>query len=106
MSFLDDIVSVGSTLYKSISGSQLASGLAKTAVLGLLLNQVSKSMNKKNSPPPQANTSQPDRFVREPLSPSSQHAIPVVYGTAYVKGIITDAFLSNDNLTMYYCVTI
>jgi hypothetical protein len=106
MSFLDDIVSVGSTLYKSISGSQIASGLAKTAVLGLLLNQVSKSMNKKNSPPPQANTSQPDRFVREPLSPSSQHAIPVVYGTAYVKGIITDAFLSNDNLTMYYCVTI
>ena len=65
MSFLDDIVDVGGSLFKSISGSQIASGLAKTAVLGLLLNQVSKSMNKENSAPQQASSSQPDRFARD-----------------------------------------
>jgi len=30
----------------------------------------------------------------------------VVYGTAFVKGIITDAWLTADKTTMWYCVTI
>lgn len=106
MSFIDDIVSVGSSIYKTVSSNKIASGLAKTVALGFLLNKVNSSLNKKNSPPPQAATSQPDRFVREALSPDTNHSIPVVYGTAFVKGIITDAYLSPDNLTMWYCVTI
>lgn len=106
MSFLDDIVSVGSSIFKTVSSSKIASGLAKTVALGFLLNKVNSSLNKKNSPPPQATTAQPDRFVREVLSPSTNHSVPVVYGTAFIKGIITDAYLAPDNLTMWYCVTI
>ena len=106
MSFLDDVVGFGSTLYNSVASSNIASSLAKTAALGLILNQVSKSINKDNSKKDTANTAQPDRFVREQLSPDTNHSIPVVYGTAFIKGIITDAFMTNDNGTMFYCITI
>jgi hypothetical protein len=106
VSFLNDIISVGTNIYKSISGSAIGSSLAKTAALGFLLSQVNKSLTKENSVPDAANTTQPDRFVREQLSPDSNHSIPVVYGTAYTKGIITDAYLENNNITMWYCVTI
>lgn len=102
MSWLDDIVSAGKSLIKSDIGSSLA----KTVTLSLLLNQVNKSINKENSKPDISNSTQPDRFVREQLSPDVNHSIPVIYGTAFTKGIITDAFMSDDNLTMWYCITI
>jgi hypothetical protein len=105
MSFLDDIISVGSSIYKSVSGSNIGSSLVRTAALGVILNQVSKSVNKENSKPNAANTTQPDRFVREQLSPDTNHSIPVIYGSAFIKGIITDAVLENSN-TMWYCITI
>lgn len=106
MSFIDDIISSGKTLYKSIAGNEIASGLAKTAALGFLLNQINKNVNKDNDLASQAKLNDKDRFVREQLSPNTKHAIPVVYGNAFVKGIITDARLTDDNGTMWYCVTI
>lgn len=106
MSFLNDIISVGSRIFDSVASSNIASSIARTAALGLIVNQVNKSINKGNSVPEAAKTNQPDRFVREQLSPDTNHSIPVVYGTAFIKGIITDAKLSPDNKTMFYCVTI
>jgi len=106
MSWIDDVVSFGSNAAKAISSSELGSSLARTAVLGLILNQMNKSVNKQNSLPDTANTTQPDRFVREQMSPDTNHSIPVVYGTAYIKGIITDAYMASDNQTMWYCITI
>lgn len=106
MSFLNDIVSFGSKIFGSISGSNIASTVARTAALGFIVNQVNKSVNKQNSVPEIAKTNQPDRFVREQLSPDTNHSIPVVYGTAFIKGIITDAKLTNNNKTMFFCVTI
>lgn len=106
MSFLDDIVSLGSKAYEATSSSPIASSLVKTAALGIILNQVSKSMNKGNSKPDAAATSQPDRFVREQLSPDTNHSIPVVYGSAFIKGIITDAYLTPEKNVMWYCITI
>jgi hypothetical protein len=106
MSWLDDLSSLGSSIFKSQASQNIALNVAKTAALGLILNQVSKSVNKDNSKPTVANTSQPDRFVREQLSPDTNHSVPVIYGTAFTKGIITDAVLSDDNKTMWYCITI
>lgn len=106
MSWIDDVVSFGSNAVKMVASSDLGSSLAKTAVLGLLLNQMNKSVNKENSLPDTANSTQPDRFVREQMSPDSNHSIPVVYGSAFIKGIITDAYMASDNQTMWYCITI
>lgn len=106
MSWLDDLSSIGSSFFKSPAASNIAMNVAKTAALGIILNQVSKSVNKNNSKPDVANTTQPDRYVREQLSPDTNHSIPVLYGTAFTKGIITDAVLTDDNKTMWYCITI
>lgn len=105
MSFLNDILSFGSNVVRSVSKSQIGSSLAKTAALALIFNQVNKSINKQNQTPDAARSPQPDRFVREQMSPDTTHSIPVVYGTAFTSGIITDAVLQNNN-TMWYCVTI
>ena len=106
MSWLDDLSSLGSSIFKSPAASNIALSVAKTAALGLILTQVNKSVNKGNSKPETAKTAQPDRYVREQLSPDTNHSIPVIYGTAFIKGIITDAVLSGDNKTMTYCITI
>jgi hypothetical protein len=106
MSWLDDLGSTASSLFGTISGSEIASNIAKTATLGLIVSQVSKSMNKQSSLPQAAAGPQPDRFVREQMSPDTNNSIPVVYGSGFVKGKITDARLSDDQKTMHYCVTI
>jgi hypothetical protein len=40
------------------------------------------------------------------VPPATNNKIPVVYGNAYVNGIITDARLTNENKTMYYCIVL
>jgi len=106
MSFLNDIVSAGKKAVGFLQGNSIGSSIAKAATLGLLINQVTKSMNKENSKPDAANSSQPVRYTKEQLSPNTNHSVPVVYGTAFVKGIITDAYMTSDNKTMWFAVTI
>jgi hypothetical protein len=106
MSWLDDLGSMAGSAFRSIASSGFGSTLASTAVLGLILNQTNKSMNKQNSTPPVANTPQPDRFVREQMSPDTNNGVPIIYGTGFVKGKIIDAVLSNDNKTMWYAVVV
>ena len=106
MSFIDEVLTVGSRLFNTVAKSDMGKSIAKTVALGVILNQTQRAINKQNSKPDAANTTQPDRFVREQLSPDTRHAIPVVYGTAFIKGIITDAWLTVDKTTMWYCVTI
>lgn len=97
MSFLDDLAGgVGSLL----GGSGIGSALARTALTGLALRQISKSINNDTA------TSQPDPGVRLQSPADPEKSIPVVYGTAVTSGILTDAVLSADNLTMYFCFTI
>jgi hypothetical protein len=40
------------------------------------------------------------------LSPATNHKIPVVYGSAFLGGVITDAQLVDSNKTMWVCLTI
>lgn len=100
MSFLDDIVDVGRGALGWIGGDSIAAGLARTAITGYALNRLTNSINKENS------QDQVDPGVREQVDASPDHYIPVVYGTAYLGGIITDAVLTNNNNTMYYCLTL
>lgn len=106
MSFIDDIVDIGSSVAGVFTGSGIGPTLARTAALGLILNQVNSSINKENSKPDAANSSRPDTYSRLQQSPDTTHAIPVVYGTTFLGGIITDAVLTNNNQTMYFCMTI
>jgi hypothetical protein len=40
------------------------------------------------------------------IPPAGDNKIPVVYGSAYVGGIITDLSITSDNQTLYYCLSL
>ena len=40
------------------------------------------------------------------LAPAGDNKLPVVYGSAYVGGIITDLSITSDNQTLYYCLAL
>jgi hypothetical protein len=99
MSFIDDIVDIGSTALKYLGGNTLGSTLARTALTGFVLTQVSKSLNKDNN-------KDLDKGNRLQVNPSTDTSIPVVYGDAHLGGKIIDARLSADNKTMWYCLVL
>jgi len=45
-----------------------------------------------------------DGGARFQLQPSTSNKLPIVYGTAFVGGAITDAMISSDQLTMWYVI--
>ena len=40
------------------------------------------------------------------IPPAGDNKIPVVYGSAYLGGIITDCSITSDNQTLYYCLAL
>ena len=119
MSFIDDVIDGAGSLFGGaqdifsagvdyLKGDSLGSSLAKVALLGAGLRAVNNMVNADNSKPATAiaTPNEPDRGVRLQVNPDPKHKIPVVYGSAHLGGIITDAVLTNDNKTMYYCIAI
>lgn len=106
MSFIDDIIDFAGGALDWYTGDSVGAQLARTATLGYVLNQTNKSVNKENSTPAATRTPEPDRGVRLQINPDPNAKIPVVYGTAHLGGIITDAVLTNSNKTMWFCITI
>lgn len=106
MSFIDDIVDVGSSVWDFATGSSMGAGMARAAALGLMLKEVQSSINKDNEATNGSTASTKDYGVREQVDPNTDFTVPVVYGQAFLSGSITDAVLSDDNTTMWYCITI
>jgi hypothetical protein len=74
--------------------------LVRTAITALVSYALSRSISKK-----QQQTGF-DAGARQMLNPATNHKIPVVYGSAYLGGAITDAQLVDSNKTMWVCLTI
>jgi len=106
MSFLDTILDYGKSFLGSVTGSGAVGGIARSAALGFLLKKVTDSINKDNQKPETATSTTPDPGVRLQVNPNTEHAVPVVYGTTFLGGIVTDARITNSNQTMWYCITI
>lgn len=106
MSFLDSLVDIGGKIWDFATETEIGKGLTQTIISGFALNQVSKSIEKENKKTEVTETKQTDFGVREQVDPDVDSVVPVVYGTAFIGGNITDAVLSDDNKTMYYCLTL
>lgn len=100
MSWLDDLVDFGSSAANYFTGNSIGSSLARTALMGFALNRISNSINKEN------NSNTAPNIQPQQVDPDPNAKIPVVYGKALVKGIITDAVLTNGNQDMYFCLTL
>ena len=74
--------------------------LVRTAITALVSYALSRSISKS-----QKQTGF-DAGARQMLNPATNHKIPVVYGSAYLGGAITDAQLVDSNKTMWVCLTI
>lgn len=99
MSFIDDIVDLGGTALKWLKGDGLGPNLARTAITGYALTKLYASVNKDNE-------KEDKSYQRLQLDPDTENRIPVVYGTAVIQGIITDAELVDSNRSMFFCVTL
>lgn len=97
MSFIDDIVSFGKKTLGFVKSPTLGGSLARSAILGLALNQMQKSVNKENDIQDQG------REITANLS--TENTIPVLYGDGFTEGVITDAYLDPNKKDMWYCVT-
>ena len=110
MSWFDDVVNVGKSLLGGVgnlfSGGGLGGSIAKAALLGLALNKLTGSITRDNAPAPRPVTAEVDKGVRLQVNPSTEEKIPVLYGSATLSGIMTEAVLSSDNQTMFYVFTL
>jgi len=106
MSFLDSILDVGSAAWSGLTGPGVASGIARAGILAVMLREVTNSINDENEQTDQAQSQKADYGVREQVDPDTESSIPVVYGQAFLGGNITDAVLTNNNQTMWYCITL
>ncbi len=102
MSFISGLVDSGKKLFSSNTGGTLA----KAAAIGFMLKQVTSSSNKKSDKSNSSGSDKPDYGVREQIDPDTDSSIPVLYGSSFLGGNITDAVLTNDSQTMWYCITL
>lgn len=98
MSFIDTVSNIAKSAFGFLRGNSIGSSLARTALLGYALNRVAKSMNKANE--------QPDPGTEITFDPDTEYNVPVLYGEGYVVGKITDAVMSDNNTTMWICLTL
>jgi hypothetical protein len=97
MSFVDDKVSYDKTQGNS-GGNTTGDKIARAAIAAGILNQALAAKKE--------NDKEKDKGVREQVDPDADHSVPVVYGTAFVKGAVTDAFMEDSGEIMWYCLTL
>jgi hypothetical protein len=48
----------------------------------------------------------PNPGNRQQVPPATDNKLPVVYGSAYLGGVVTDLIISNDNQKLLYCLSL
>lgn len=99
----------GSLIVASIYGSVATWGATQFA-LAFAINMVASSIISKTLGPsgPNFNDAQgnPNPGSRAQVPPAGDNKLPVVYGSAYVGGIVTDLSITQDNQNLYYVLTL
>lgn len=85
------------------TGALTAAGMAAAFAINLVASRIIASAFGPDVPT-SVNGGNPGN--RQQVAPAGSNKLPVVYGSAYVGGTITDLTISNDNQTMYYCLAL
>lgn len=101
MSFIDSLSKIASGAGNFLKSNSTGSQLAKTALYALALSKVNKSIQKQ-----QDRGELNDQGIQVTVNPDPKNSIPVIYGTAFTSGVLTDAYMMPDNLTMWFCITL
>lgn len=86
----------------------MAVGAWETYAVAFAINMMASSIISRSLGPDSPNTNQDslNPGSRAQVPPAGDNKVPVVYGTAYVGGIITDLSITTDNQTLYYVLTL
>jgi hypothetical protein len=106
MSFLDDLVDIGSSVF---GGEGIGASLARTALAGYALSEITNSLkpeDAKDAAKDPTNAAAVDKGVRQQVDASTDNSVPVVYGKAFTGGKIFDAYMTPDGTTMFFALAI
>ena len=100
MAFISSIVAAVSAFGTFLASGTIGALLVRSAITALVSYSLQRSISKKQQ------QTGIDTGSRQMLGAATNHKIPVVYGTAFIGGAITDGQLTNANKTMFLCLTI
>lgn len=87
-----------------------ALGAVGYAAASFAINMLVSSIITKALAPGAPNTSDnqnnPNPGNRQQMPPATDNKLPVVYGTAYVGGVVTDLSITSDNQVMFFCLAL
>lgn len=84
----------------AIGSSSIGGALVRILVAYGVSRLINKATGNSNSP------EAVDQGIRLQVGPDTTNTIPVLYGSAYLGGKVTDAQLVDSNKTMWYCLTL
>jgi hypothetical protein len=98
---------IGMTIAVAVLGSGIGA-----SILGFAINMVVSTIISKMLAPSQpsfdsvSQSPTPNLGNRVQIGPATDNKLPVVYGSAWVGGTITDLSITNDNQNLYYVLSI
>ena len=98
---------MGGFIVGAIFGEAFAASLMGS-VLAFAINMVASSILSKVMSPdaPDAPNQQPNPGNRQQLPPAGDNKLPILYGTGYLGGIITDMSITSDNQRIYWVMAL
>jgi hypothetical protein len=95
---------IGSIIAAAIGLSGFWATAAAFAINTIVSSIVSKALMSPAENPAAGQSPNPGN--RQQVPPATDNKLPVVYGQAWLGGIITDLSITTDNLEMYYVITL
>lgn len=88
------------------AGATAIVAMAITMVASAIATRAFANANQPDSSGGGGSSSTPDPGNRQQVAPATNNKLPVVYGSAYVGGIITDLSITSDNQSLYYVLSL
>jgi hypothetical protein len=92
-----------------IAGGYIVAGGVAAYATAFAINMVASSIIAKSFGPDSNQNfsgSQQNPGSRSQISPNGANKVPVIYGSAYTGGIVTDLSITSDNQQLYYVLTL
>ena len=111
MAVVSPVFAIGVTIVAAVASAAFAATFAGAAI-AMAINMVvatiiSKAFFNANQPDIGGGAgSSPNPGNRQQIPPATDNKLPVVYGSAYVGGTVTDLSISSNNQELYYVISI
>jgi len=102
---------IGMTIAMAITGATLATAGIGTLAIAFAVNMivsavVSKVLFNQSQPSAEAASISPNPGNNQQVGPATDNKLPIVYGSAFVGGQVTDLSISNNNQELYYVIAL